>query len=88
MSGHYRIRGYDSLELIFEKEVPGNFSQKEICEILLRLTCTTLSLDEIVDSSRRRNDSLRKLFLDRIGRSLPIQYGHNPYFEATYIKSK
>jgi hypothetical protein len=83
MSKDWIIRGYDGLEVIFVGRLPSNVSQAEVCNILRGLVCKHLSYDEILDSSRRRNDPKRKTHLDQIGKSSPLSYGENPYFVAS-----
>jgi len=75
------IEGWDSGDKFFETELLS-ISESEIETVLKRLACRHLSDIEIVDSSRRANDTKRLSFLDRIGRGKPITVGENPYYTA------
>ena len=80
----WRIEGYDSIELIFERDVPGNLSESEVLAMLQRLAARHLSPDEIVSASLRRGAKNRSELLDPIGRKDSLHVGQNPYYIATW----
>jgi hypothetical protein len=54
LKAHWKIRGYKSTELVFDKTWPGGYTNSEIKTLLQRLACRDLTPDEIFNSSSRR----------------------------------
>ena len=50
----WKIRGYNSTELVFDKTLPGGYTNGAITTLLQRLACRDLSLDEIFAASKRK----------------------------------
>ena len=54
LKARWKIEGYERDKLVFEKKLPGGYTQGEIKTLLQRLACRDLSPDEIFSSSTRR----------------------------------
>ena len=55
---NWLVRGYRSLEKIYEVELPlGCLSEREMVGLLQRLCCKHLSADEIVAATMRKNSN-------------------------------
>ena len=80
MASYWQIKKHDSLTEEILGLLPGNLSEVEVEQILQRLVCTTLYSQEILLASLRRNMAERTNLLDRVGRGMPIQYGHGEIF--------
>jgi hypothetical protein len=50
----WKIHGYESTTLVFNKELPGGYSVSEIKTLLQRLACRDLTVEEIFNASSRR----------------------------------
>jgi hypothetical protein len=50
----WKLEGYKSTELVFQKELPGGYTHNEIKTLLQRLACRDLTPEEIFNSSTRR----------------------------------
>jgi hypothetical protein len=86
MTRAFVITMWDGLEQAGQWKVPGNLTDAEIYRIMERLVCSTLSPEEIIDSSRRRNDPRRRVLLEPIGIERK-QYGENPWFQVELARS-
>jgi hypothetical protein len=53
----WKIEGYKSTELVFEKTLPGGYSNREIKTLLQRLACRDLNPEEVFAASLRRRSS-------------------------------
>ena len=80
----WHIEGWDSTDLLFERDIPGNMSEGEVERLLQRLVCRDLTPNEVIDASLRKNSKNRSSLLDRIGSGNPIHIGSNPYYIATW----
>jgi hypothetical protein len=72
----WKIEGYQGTELVFERELPGGYTENEIKTLLQRLTCRDLTPEEIFASSTRR--------AKRLGLLTP-QVSHPPQGKRTTI---
>jgi hypothetical protein len=54
LKARWKIRGYKSTELVFDKTLPGGYTNGEIKTLLQRLACRDLNADEIFAASLRR----------------------------------
>jgi len=87
---YWRIRGYDSLTLIFQERVAlGQFSEKQMEELLRALVAkASLSNSEIVGAYARRKtkiaNSLLKVHRDMAAQAI-YTCGSNPHFVADVI---
>jgi hypothetical protein len=84
MATRWIIRKYESDALMWEKSVPGNLREKRIEIILQRLVAQDLAPDEVLAASLNANTLGRMDHFDRVGRGVPITYGHNPYYIAVH----
>lgn len=84
----WRIEGFDGTELVFETSVPlHHLSQKQVEEVLRRLTCRHLSENEIVEASLNRR-AKRTMLLDiRRDAQTPLvmSCGENPHYVARLV---
>ncbi len=78
----WKIKGWDGNSVVFEREMLGNLSEKEISATLQRLVARNLSNDEVIDASRRKNDPNYSALFERIGSGYPISYGLDPHYTA------
>lgn len=81
----WRIRGYDSQELIFEYEMPGNMTEYEVCKLLERLVSRHLTDEEIASASLPRSDHRYRPLLERVGTGEPISYGLGVNYSAKRV---
>lgn len=84
------IEKFDGLSSEVVAELPGNYSEPEIENLLRHLVCTTLSPSAIVSSLKRQSKGARFCgLLERVGGTgkYPIHYGHgSPSFTARKSK--
>lgn len=85
MAKVWKITKYDGLEVVGEWTVSVSLSQSEICKLMERLVATTLSEDEIIAGSLRRNHRGYQPYFERSVRGNPISYGENPHFTAAIV---
>ena len=90
MSGRkvWWIRGYDSMNIIFERSLPlGLLTEKELVRLLQRLVSRHLDEDEVVAASLRRNAKgyahLLEAHVDRRTPQTTIMVGENPHYVGT-----
>ena len=76
------ITKHNSTEEVGSWRVPGHYSQTEVEAIMQRMVCTDLTPAEVLNASRRKNDTWRSSHLDRIGNDPCPQYGDNPWYIA------
>lgn len=80
------IEKIDGLSSEIVAELPGNYSEPEIENLLRHLVCTTLSPSEVASSMKRKPKGARSCgLLERVGATgkYPIHYGHgSPSFTA------
>jgi hypothetical protein len=81
MAKAFVITMWDGLEQTGRWAVPSNLSDAELSRMMERLVCSTLTPEEIIDSSRRRNDPKRRTLLEPIGIERK-QYGESPWFSV------
>lgn len=86
MAKSFVITMWDGMEQAGQWTVPGYLSDAELSRMMERLVCSTLSPEEIIDSSRRRNDPLRRVLLEPVGIERK-QYGENPWFQVELVSS-
>jgi hypothetical protein len=72
----WRITALDGLAAVRTFEMPGHLSEPEIETVLQRLVSRSLSEAEIVRSSLRKNDRNYISHLERVGKGVPLSYGH------------
>ena len=82
MAKVWHIEGRSGSTVIFERDLPGNMSEREIEATLQRLVARHLSADEVVSASLRKNARDYSRLLERVGRGTPICYGENPHYIA------
>jgi hypothetical protein len=89
---HWLIRGYDGLDLIFEKRIASELlSEKQVEQVLRALTAKAgLTFDEIVEAhlKRRTRAANDLLIVKRPGPELRFFCGENPHFAATHVHGK
>lgn len=89
---HWLIRGYDGLDVIFEKRIAsGLLSEKQVEQLLRTLTAKAgLTFDEIVGAhlKRRARAANDLLIIKRPGPELRFFCGENPHFAATHVCSE
>ena len=86
---YWRIRGYESTTVIFEKIVPtGQITTEQIQDLLRALAAKDgLSYEEILGAYAKRGTRIANDLL-LVHRDGPYQHfwcGHAPYFEACLI---
>lgn len=83
---HWLITELDSTEEVQTWQLHGGYTHPEIHKILQRLACTKLNADEVLNSSRRRNDPKRLTFLEPNSKAPIIDYGEGYYFTAEWVE--
>ncbi|RSL15565.1 hypothetical protein EDE15_1056 [Edaphobacter aggregans] len=85
----WRIRGYDSLTLIFDQSVPtGQLTEGNMKELLRALVAKDLLPSELIGAYARRGTKIHNRFLEIQKENLPekrrVLYtcGENPYYTA------
>jgi hypothetical protein len=81
---HWRITGYDGLEVIFERRVRLRHVP-DVVSLLQRLAARHLSEDEIIAASLRKSlEGYAPLLEPQVNRGGPhaISVGENPYYVA------
>jgi len=86
----WRIRGYDSTTLIYDRRVDsGQLTEGQLTALLMSLTAKAgLSFDEIVGAYLKRGTIGANHFLEvqRDGPFPRFMCGHNPYFIADIVE--
>lgn len=85
----WQIRGYDSLEKIYSREIPySHLSERQLIEVLRRLVSRHLTEGEIIASSLNGRAKARSCLLeanvDDKGYGTMYSCGTNPYYHAWY----
>ena len=88
---YWRINGYDSTKLIFEKDIPhGSMSEEQMADALRALASRAgLTYDEIVESYLRPNAKGYRGLLEVQVSSRPkfsMSCGMNPHFIASVVE--
>lgn len=82
----WTIHGYDGTKRILGSNVPGNLSDSEISILLSWLAARDLAPQEVIDSSKRRNQRGWKGLLDATidwrGKTYSVTVGDNPHYIA------
>lgn len=82
MAKVWHVEGRNGSTVMFECDMPGNMSEREIEVTLQRLVARHLSEVEVVSASLRKNARGYSTLLERVGRGLPICYGEDPHYIA------
>lgn len=85
MGKTWRITKWDGDTLKGSWDLPAHISNPEMETILQRLVCQSLSEDEIISASLRRNDRGHSVLLERIGTGKPLLFGHLPQYSAEIV---
>lgn len=91
MEIYWLIRGYDSTELIYEKQVPKEcITETQLKRVLQHLTAKAgLDNDEIIGACLKKKTKTSNQLLDvHKGLRQEFHCGENPYFCAVISKSK
>lgn len=88
----WRVQGYDSQTLIFERLLPyGALSENQVINLMQRLLSKHLDDDDLVAASMRRNSNQYMPTLEPHrdygpGRRSTIMIGQNPHFVAAVFQ--
>lgn len=82
MATYWEIRVVDGLSVVCETKMPGSLSEKEICEVLRRICCQFLTVNEICEGSYRRGTVGRNTLLEARRELKLITIGENPHVTA------
>lgn len=92
LAGTWRIEGFDSLDLIYQKDVPvGVLGEKQVQQLLKALVAKAgLDFNEIVGAYAKRGTKLSNNLLSvrRDGPDPTFSCGENPYFTASIIRDQ
>ena len=76
----WRITKWDGDKELSNWKVSGRLGERQICRLLERLVCQTLSEREIIEAADGKSS-----LLSRTGTGTPITYGTNPFFTAERV---
>ena len=82
MAKVWKITRWDGNESSPVGTLPGHFAESAIANVLQRLLCRELTVDEILRSSLRKDTENYSPLLERVGRGRPMSYGTNPHYSA------
>ncbi|WP_102784427.1 hypothetical protein [Thalassospira sp. GB04J01] len=85
---YLKITGYESLSIIYEREIlAGTIGDKKLEELLRCLASKYLEEDEVVESLLKKNSRGKRDLLDirKNNKKFMLECGENPYFVAEIV---